>query len=56
VRDSTARATERPKEATVRTTERSKGALRGPIREVEVDVTPKSGRLPPAATWALPEG
>jgi hypothetical protein len=50
VRDSTVRASELPKEARVRNTKRSKGLLRGPMRNLEVDVTLRSGRLPPAAT------
>jgi len=36
VRGSAARATERPKEAFVRTTEHSKGALRGPMRKLGI--------------------
>ena len=36
VRDSAARATERPKVAFVRTTEQSKGALRGPMRKLPI--------------------
>jgi hypothetical protein len=50
VHDSTVRASELPKEAFVRTTERSEGSLRGPTRNPEIDLTLSSGRLPPAAT------